>query len=39
VKCPYCGAPAPLESRESRVVCRYCGKTYIIPRRILYLVG
>lgn len=39
VKCPYCGAPAPLESRESRVVCRYCGKTYIIPRRILDLVG
>jgi primosomal protein N' len=39
VKCPYCGAPAPLHSKESEVVCKYCGKTYIIPKKILDLIS
>jgi len=37
VKCPYCGAPAPLNSKDTKIVCKYCGKTYIIPKKILDL--
>jgi len=37
VKCPYCGASAPLQSKESTVKCPYCGKQYIIPQKILQL--
>jgi len=39
VQCPYCGASAPLRSKESKVTCNYCGKQYIIPRKILDLIG
>jgi len=39
VKCPYCGAPTPLHSKESEVVCKYCGKTYIVPKKILDLIS
>jgi hypothetical protein len=39
VSCPYCGASAPLRSKESEVTCKYCGKQYIIPKKILDLIG
>jgi len=39
VKCPYCGAPTPLHSKGSEVVCKYCGKTYIVPKKILDLIS
>ncbi|MGC9086922.1 MAG: hypothetical protein ACP5IT_12085 [Thermoproteota archaeon] len=39
VKCPFCGASAPLHSKESEVVCKYCGKTYVVPKKILELIS
>jgi hypothetical protein len=38
VKCPYCGASDLLHSKESEATCRYCGKKYIIPKKILDLI-
>ncbi|MEM2057244.1 MAG: hypothetical protein QXO76_03180 [Thermoproteota archaeon] len=38
VQCPYCGASAPL-IKESEVTCKYCGKQYIVPKKILDLIG
>ncbi|MEM2981196.1 MAG: hypothetical protein QW385_07545 [Thermoproteota archaeon] len=38
VQCPYCGASAPLQSKETEVTCKYCGKQYIIPKKILDLI-
>jgi uncharacterized Zn-finger protein len=39
VKCPFCGASAPLHFKESEVVCKYCGKTYVVPKKILELIS
>lgn len=33
--CPHCGESQPLESRTNKLLCRNCGKTYIIPEKIL----
>jgi hypothetical protein len=38
IACPHCGASSPLESKSSIVLCRYCGKQYIIPKKILDLI-
>jgi len=38
VECPHCGASAPLRIKESEVTCKYCGKQYVIPKKILYLI-
>lgn len=36
--CPKCGAAIPLETKESNGKCRYCGTSFMIPKRILDLV-
>ncbi|MBO3842206.1 MAG: hypothetical protein FGF48_07305 [Candidatus Brockarchaeota archaeon] len=38
VQCPHCGASAPLRTKESEVTCKYCGKQYIIPKKLLDLI-
>ncbi len=38
VQCPHCGASAPLRIKESEVTCKYCGKQYIIPKKLLDLI-
>ena len=38
IECPHCGASQPAESKSSEVVCRYCEKRYIIPKRILDMI-
>jgi len=38
IQCPYCGASQPAESKSGEVTCKYCGKTYIIPKKILDMI-
>jgi DNA-directed RNA polymerase subunit RPC12/RpoP len=37
MECPHCGASQPLSSKNSEVTCKYCGKNYIIPKKVLEL--
>jgi uncharacterized Zn-finger protein len=37
VNCPNCGASQPVESKSNEVICSYCKKKYIIPKKILEL--
>lgn len=36
--CPHCGASQPAESKTSEVTCKYCGKRYAVPRKILDMI-
>jgi|GEM_PF-2539988 len=38
IQCPHCGASTPLHLKESEVACKYCGKQYIVPKKILDLI-
>jgi hypothetical protein len=38
VNCPHCGSSERLESKASEVVCRHCGRTYYIPKKILDMI-
>jgi len=38
LECPHCGASQPAESKTSEVTCKYCGKRYAIPRKILDMI-
>jgi uncharacterized Zn-finger protein len=35
IACPHCGASYPLRSKSNEIVCDYCRKTYVVPRRVL----
>ena len=35
--CPHCGAPQPLASKSNEVICSYCHKSYVIPKKVLDL--
>ena len=37
MECPHCGASQPVSSKSNEVTCKYCGKNYIIPRKVLEL--
>jgi DNA-directed RNA polymerase subunit RPC12/RpoP len=37
MKCPHCGAPQALSSKNNTVTCKQCKKNYIIPKEILEL--
>lgn len=37
MECPHCGASQPLSSKTNEVTCKYCGKNYIIPKKVLEL--
>lgn len=38
VDCPHCGGSQPIESKgTSEVTCKYCGRKYIIPKKVLDL--
>lgn len=38
IQCPHCGASQPTESKSREVTCKYCGKTYIVPKKILDMI-
>jgi len=35
--CPHCGASHPIASKFNEVKCQFCGKNYIIPKKVLDL--
>ena len=37
MECPHCGASQPLSSKNSKVTCKRCKKTYVIPKKVLEL--
>jgi uncharacterized Zn-finger protein len=37
MECPHCGASQPVSSKNNEVTCKYCGKNYIIPKKVLDL--
>lgn len=37
MECPHCGASQPLSSKTNEVTCKYCGKNYVIPNKVLEL--
>jgi primosomal protein N' len=37
MECPHCGASQTLSSKNNQVKCKHCGKTYIIPKKVLEL--
>jgi len=38
VSCPYCGASSTLQSKDVEVKCAYCGRVYIVPKKILDMI-
>ena len=38
IQCPYCSASKPAESKSSEVTCTYCGRTYVVPKKILDMI-
>ena len=37
MNCPHCTSSQFLDSKSKEVVCSYCGKKYVIPKRVLDL--
>ncbi|MCJ7559107.1 hypothetical protein MUO79_00625 [Candidatus Bathyarchaeota archaeon] len=37
MECPHCGASQPLVSKSNEVTCSFCGKKYVIPKKVLEL--
>ena len=37
MECPHCGASQPLSSKNKEVICKHCGKKYVIPKKVLEL--
>ena len=35
MECPHCGDSQPLSSKKNEVTCKYCGKKYGIPKKVL----
>ena len=38
IDCPHCNASQPAEAKSSEVTCKYCGRKYIVPKKILDMV-
>jgi len=38
ISCPHCGASQPAESKSSQISCKYCGKSYVVPKKILDMI-
>jgi DNA-directed RNA polymerase subunit RPC12/RpoP len=38
IKCPFCGAGSDLASKTSEVKCTYCGKLFIVPKKVLDMI-
>lgn len=38
IQCPYCGASQPAESKSNKVTCKYCGRIYVVPKKILDMI-
>ena len=38
MNCPHCTSSQFLDSKSNEVVCSYCGKKYVIPKRVLDLI-
>ena len=38
VNCPHCSSPERLDSKTSEVICKHCGKKYLVPEKILDLI-
>lgn len=37
MECPHCSASQPISSKSNEVTCKYCGKNYVIPKKVLDL--
>jgi len=37
IRCPHCGASQPIGLKSNEVACKYCGKSYLVPKNILDL--
>jgi ribosomal protein S27E len=35
MECPHCRKTQPLTSKSNEVTCQYCGKNYVIPKKVL----
>jgi ribosomal protein S27AE len=35
--CPHCGASQPIATKSNEVTCKFCGKNYVIPKKVLDL--
>jgi uncharacterized Zn-finger protein len=35
--CPHCGASQPIATKSNEVTCKYCGKNYVFPKKVLDL--
>ena len=35
--CPYCGASQPIATKTNEVTCKFCGKNYLVPKKVLDL--
>jgi len=38
IACPHCGGSQTAESKSSEIVCKYCGKTYIVAKKVLDMI-
>ena len=37
IDCPHCGASQPVTTKSNEVTCKFCGKSYVIPKKVLEL--
>jgi ribosomal protein S27AE len=37
LECPHCGVVQLLSSKNDKVKCKNCGKTYVVPKKVLEL--
>jgi ribosomal protein S27E len=37
MECPHCSASQTIASKSNEVTCKYCGKNYIVPKKVLDL--
>ena len=37
MECPYCGSSQPLSQKSHEIKCEYCGKNYVVPKKVLDL--
>jgi len=35
--CPHCGASQPIATKSNEVTCKFCGKNYVVPKKVLDL--
>ncbi len=37
MECPHCSASQPIATKSNEVTCKFCGKNYVIPKKVLDL--